>query len=85
MYAWRIATNISKPVKIINIPKGKIPIIPEAVTKTAKTFSTMWPAVMLAARRSAKLNGLERYVNSSITTISGARNAGVPFGRKSEK
>ena len=60
MYACKSATNISKPVRMTSIVNGKIPMIPETTMKDAKTFNTICPAVMFAARRSAKLNGLER-------------------------
>ena len=41
--------------------------------KLAKTFSVMWPASMLAKRRTERLSGRDRNDSTSISTTSGSR------------
>ncbi|MNU11702.1 hypothetical protein D3C72_2597640 [compost metagenome] len=58
-----------------------IPSAPRAlseVTKPAKTFSVMWPASMLAKRRTERLMGRERNEMISIDTTSGRSTPGTP-------
>ena len=46
------------------------------------TSSITCPAIIFAARRTAKLTGLTIYENSSRTNIKGAIHQGVPAGKK---
>lgn len=41
-----------------------------------------WPATMLAANRTDKVIGRIRFLESSISTIKGAKNIGVPLGTR---
>ena len=52
----------------------------QRATKPAKIFSAMWPASMLAKRRTERLIGRERKEMTSISTISGSSTGGTPRG-----
>ena len=65
--------------------RGNHPQKPIKAINPAMTKISMWPTIMLAAKRTDRLTGLVRYVNSSITIIKGARKIGVPLGKKKEK
>ncbi len=49
----------------------KMPSPPSRVTKLANTFSVMWPASMLANRRTLCEIGRDRNDSTSMNTISG--------------
>ena len=59
--------------------------MPKGITKPAKTFIMVWPAIMLANKRIDKLIGRERYERTSIGTNTGAINIGIPEGKKKLK
>ena len=70
-YAWIIATANSRPKRITKTTKGTtcannnnppLPIIAHA--NPAITLSKVWPAIILAKRRTAKLRGLNMYETS---------------------
>ena len=85
-YAWRKATNISKPVSATEKLSGSHPpIIPRLITKPPNTFIIVWPAIIFANNLTDKLTGLLRYEIISIITISGSRTIGTPLGTKSFK
>ena len=50
--------------------------------KLAKSFKIKCPAIILANKRMLKLKGRARYEINSITIINGAKNTGMPFGKK---
>ena len=85
-YAWRKATNISKPVNATEKPSGsQPPTIPKLTTKPPKTFIIVWPAIIFANNLTDKLIGLLKYEIISITTINGNKTIGTPLGTKSFK
>ncbi len=62
-----------------------MPTAPNALsdtTKPANTFSVMWPASMLAKRRTDRLIGRDRKEITSIATTSGSSTPGTPLGTK---
>ena len=85
-YAWRKATNISKPVSATEKLRGnQPPTIPRLTTKPPKTFIIVCPAIILANNLTDKLIGLLRYEITSITIINGSKTIGTPLGTKSFK
>ena len=61
---------------------GTIPKIPKAATNPAIIFSIMCPTVMLATRRTVRLNGFDKKEIISIGIIKGAKAKGMPLGKK---
>ena len=61
------------------------PNAPSMVTKLANTFSVMWPASMLANRRTLCETGRDRNEMISIVTTSGRITIGTPEGTNSLK
>ena len=53
--------------------------------KPAKTFSAMWPASMLANRRTLCEIGRRKNENTSMKTTSGRMKIGMPLGTNSLK
>ena len=85
-YAWRNATNISKPVSATEKPRGNHPpSSPKLITKPPKTLSIVCPAIILANNLTDKLTGLLKYEIISIIVINGSNNVGTPLGTKSFK
>ena len=85
-YAWRKATNISRPVKATEKLSGSHPpTIPRLTTKPPKTFIIVCPAIMFANNLTDKLIGLLKYEIISITTIKGNSTIGTPLGTNSFK
>ena len=85
-YAWRKATSISKPVSATEKLSGSHPpTIPRLITKPPKTFIIVWPAIILAKRRTDRLIGLLKYEMISITTIKGNKTTGTPLGTNNFK
>ena len=85
-YAWRKATNISKPVRATEKLSGSHPpTIPRLITKPPKTFIIVWPAIILAKSLTDKLIGRLKYEIISITTINGSKTTGTPLGTNSFK
>ena len=74
--------NISKTMIPASNKNGTIPKIPSPAMKPAIIFSMMWPTVMLATRRTVRLNGFDKNDIISIGTISGAKAKGIPLGKK---
>jgi len=72
-------------VKITINEIGKNPQKPIATMKEAITNIKICPTIIFAPRRIDKLTGLTMYVKNSSTIIKGAKNIGVPVGRKNEK
>ena len=80
-YAWRNATNISKPVNATEKPSGNHPPSkPKLITNPPKTFNIVCPAIIFANNLTDKLTGLLKYEIISITVISGKSTAGTPLG-----
>ena len=85
-YAWRKATNISKPVNATEKPSGSHPPTnPRLITKPPKTFIIVWPAIMFAKSLTERLIGLLRYEITSMTTIKGNKTIGTPLGTNNFK
>ena len=61
------------------------PAVKSVATKPAKIFNAMWPASMLAKRRTERLIGREMKEITSIATIRGRSQAGTPDGTKRPK
>ena len=58
-YACKNATKISKPVNATEKLSGnQPPNIPKLTTNPPKTFNIVWPAIILANKRTDKLTGL---------------------------
>ena len=82
-YACKKATSISKPVSATEKPSGNHPPnIPKLTTKPPKTFNIVWPAIILANKRTDRLTGLLKYEIISIIVIRGNKIAGTPLGTK---
>ena len=65
--------TISKPVSATMNTKGSQPAaMPSEITKPANTFNSVWPASMLAKRRTLSEIGRDRYEIISIGTSNGA-------------
>ena len=82
MKACSKAINISKhTIQQLN-RIGTIPRIPSAATNPAIIFSIMCPTVILATRRTVRLNGFDKKEIISIGMINGANAKGIPLGKK---
>ena len=69
--------NILNPIiKIINGNVGLLYAWPPSKD------NNKWPAIMLAANRTAKVKGRINILTDSITTINGINTPGVPSGTK---
>ena len=63
--------------------KGNQPIkSPPLIAKPNNTAKIVWPAVMLANKRTANDTGLANWLTSSIGIISGSNQPGVPGGTR---
>ena len=81
MYACKTAINISKIIIQASNTSGTIPPNPSAIINPAKIFSIMCPTVMLATKRTVKLNGFDNKEIASIGTTKGAKAKGIPLGK----
>src|SRR6478609_1654970 len=87
MYAWRKATMTSKPVNATSMKNenGHTTIsrlaVKSVMVSTEKVTRRMWPASMLAKRRTASEKGRTRNVDTnSIGTTSSSNAFGTPGG-----
>ncbi len=75
--------KISKTMMQPSNDKGIMPpIIPNGTTNPPIIFNIMCPTVILATKRTVKLNGLDKNEIVSIGMIKGAKAKGIPFGKK---
>ena len=81
MKACNMAINISKTMMQASNKNGITPKIPNAAINPAMILSIMCPTVILATRRTVRLNGFDKYDIVSIGIISGAKAKGIPLGK----
>lgn len=81
-YPWIMATAISRQIKTFKINEFLIKIIKFLLSVLLSKEIKIWPAIILADSRIARVSGRMMFLIVSIKTINGHKNKGVFEGTK---